>query len=197
MDFVRAHGALASIAFVAIFPIGAILIRLTSFHGLLWTHASLQIFGYVVFIAAAGLGIFIANGSAYLQEPHAIIGMILLGTLLFMPFLGTMHHKMYKKVQKRTPWSYGHIFTGRATVILGMINGGLGLQLASAQRSHLIVYGVFTGLMGVAYIGAIVFDEYKRSCKPSHNAAASDSVHRESKRLNRDESGSDASHETK
>lgn len=197
MGFVQAHGALASIAFVAILPIGAILVRLTSFHGLLWTHASLQIFGYAVFIAAAGLGIFIANGGAYLQEPHAIIGMTLLGTLFFMPFLGTIHHKMYKKVQKRTAWSYGHVFTGRAIVILGMINGGLGLRLAAAQRSYLIVYGVFTGLMGVAYIGAIVFGEYKRSRNSLHNAAASESVHRESERLNRDECGSDTSHETK
>jgi hypothetical protein len=195
MRFVQAHGALASIAFVAILPIGAILVRLASFHGLLWTHASLQIFGYAVFIAAAGIGIFIANGGAYLQEPHAIIGMILLGTLFFMPFLGTIHHKMYKKVQKRTVWSYGHVFTGRAIVILGMINGGLGLRLAAAQRSYIIVYGVFAGLMGVAYIGTIVFGEYKRSRKSSHDAAASSSVYRESKRLNRDESSSDASQE--
>ena len=196
LRYVQAHGALASIAFVAILPIGAILVRLASFHGLLWTHASLQIIGYAVFIAAAGLGIFIANGGAYLKEPHAIIGMALLGALFFMPFLGTIHHKMYKKVQKRTAWSYGHVFTGRAIVILGMINGGLGLRLADAQRSHLIAYGIFTGLMGVAYIGVIVYGEHKRSRKSSHNAAASVPVHRESKQLNRDESGSDISHET-
>jgi hypothetical protein len=196
MRFVQAHGALASIAFVAILPIGAILVRLASFHGLLWAHASLQIFAYAVFIAAAGLGIFIAKGGAYLHEPHAIIGLILLGTLFFMPFLGTIHHKIYKKVQKRTVWSYVHIFTGRAIVILGMINGGLGLRLAAAQRSYLIAYGVFAGLMGVAYIGTILFGECKRSREPSPNAAASSPVYREPKQLSRDESGSDASHET-
>jgi hypothetical protein len=190
MRYVQAHGALASIAFVAILPIGAILVRLASFHGLLWTHASLQIFGYAVFIAAAGLGLFIAKGGAHLHEPHAIIGMILLGTLFIMPFLGTIHHKMYQKVQKRTAWSYGHIFTGRAIIILGMINGGLGLQLAAAQRSYLVVYGVFAGLMGVAYIGTIVYGEYKHSAR---NGAASSSVDREPKRLDRVESGSGAS----
>ncbi|KAK5045579.1 hypothetical protein LTR84_009197 [Exophiala bonariae] len=192
--YVKAHGALASIAFVAILPVGAILVRLTSFHGLLWTHASLQIFGYIVFIAAAGLGIFIAKGGAYLHEPHAIIGMILLGTLFFMPFLGTIHHKMYRKVQKRTVWSYGHIFTGRAIVILGMINGGLGLRLAAASRSSKIVYGVFAGLVGVAYIGAMVLGEHQRSRTSPHNVVASSSASGEAKRLNRDESGSDSSH---
>ncbi|KAF2785661.1 iron reductase domain protein [Melanomma pulvis-pyrius CBS 109.77] len=184
--YVQAHGALASIAFIAVLPTGAILVRLASFNGLLWTHGCLQIFGYAVFIAAAGLGIFIANGGAYLHEPHAIIGMILLGTLFFMPFLGTIHHKMYKKVQKRTAWSYGHVFTGRVIVILGMINGGLGLRLAAAKTSYLIVYGVFAALIGVAYISAVIGGEYKRSQKSS-----------ESKQLNRDESGSDISHETK
>jgi len=113
-----------------------------------------------------------------------------------MPFLGTIHHKIYKKVQKRTVWSYVHIFTGRAIVILGMINGGLGLRLAAAQRSYLIAYGVFAGLIGVAYIGTIFFGEYKRSRVPSPNAAASSTVYREPKQLSRDESGSDASHET-
>ncbi|KAK5084858.1 hypothetical protein LTR70_007753 [Exophiala xenobiotica] len=190
MRFVQAHGALASLAFVAIFPLGAILVRLTSFRGLVWTHGGLQVFGYAVFVAAAGLGIFIANGVAYLQEPHAIIGMILLGIFFFMPFIGIIHHKVYKKVQQRTLWSYGHIFTGRIGVILGMINGGLGLQLAHARRSYVIVYGVFAGLIGVVYIGAIVFGECKRARRSSQNAAASSSVYPESKRLKRDDSGS-------
>lgn len=197
LRFVQVHGALASLAFVAIFPIGAILVRLTSFPGLLWTHGGLQVFGYAVFVGGAGLGLFIANGVSYLQEPHAIIGMILLGVFFFMPFIGLIHHKVYKKVQQRTLWSYGHIFTGRIGVILGMINGGLGLQLAHARRSHIIVYGVFAGLMGVVYIGAIVVGEFKRARRSSQNAAASSSVYPESKQLNQDDSGSGsvASHE--
>ena len=193
MRFVQVHGTLASLAFVAILPIGAILVRLTSFRGLVWTHGGLQVFGYAVFVVGAGLGVFIANGAAYLGEAHAIIGMILLGIFFFMPFIGIIHHKVYKKVQKRTLWSYSHIFTGRIGVILGMINGGLGLQLASARRSYIIVYGVFAGLIGVAYIGAIVFGESKRARRSSQNAAAYSSVNHESKQLNRDDSGSSSS----
>lgn len=188
--FIEAHGTLASLAFVAILPIGAILVRLASFNGLAWIHGGVQVFGYVIFIAAAGLGMFIANGTAYLQEPHAIIGLVLLATLFFMPFLGALHHRVYKKVQKRTLWSYFHIFTGRVAILLGLINGGLGLQLADAGRPAKIAYGVFAGLMGVIYIGVIVFGEKRRASSSSQNSAGSSSGQTEPKRLNRDDSGS-------
>ena len=191
--FIQAHGTLASIAFVAIFPIGAILVRLASFRQLAWTHGGLQIFGYAIFIAAAGIGIFMADGFDYLREPHAIIGILLLAVLFFMPFIGAIHHRVYKTVQKRTWWSYGHIFTGRAAVVLGMVNGGLGLQLADARSSYTIAYGVFAGLMGVLYLGAIVFGEFQRARESSQEAAAFSSASREPKRLNRDDSGSDSS----
>ena len=192
--FVQAHGILASIAFVAVFPIGAILVRLASFGQLAWTHGALQIFGYAIFIAAAGIGIFMANGGEYVREPHAIIGMLLLCVLFFMPFIGAIHHRVYTTVQKRTWWSYGHIFTGRAAVVLGMVNGGLGLQLADARRSYTAAYGVFAGLMGVLYIGAIVFGEFKHARKSSQDAVEFSSASCESKRLHRDDSGSDSPH---
>lgn len=184
--FIQAHGALASIAFVAAFPIGAILIRLASFDGLIWTHAGLQVFGYAIFITAAGLGLFIADGLSYLHEPHVIIGMLLLVILLFMPFIGMIHHKMYKAVQRRTSWSYVHIFTGRTAIIVGIINGGLGLRLADADNSSMIPYGVIAGLVGVVYIVAIVFGELKRTRKPRL-------ANRESKGFSRDDSDDNSS----
>ncbi|KAK3669138.1 hypothetical protein LTR78_010983 [Recurvomyces mirabilis] len=155
----QAHGALASIAFVAIFPIGAVLVRLASFPGLAWVHGGLQIFSYVVFIAAAGLGIYLARQDSYLNQPHAIIGMLLFGVLSFMPILGTIHHNIFKQVKKRTAWSYAHIFTGRTAILLGMVNGGLGLKLVNAGRPYIIAYGVSAGMMGVVFIGVIVFGE--------------------------------------
>ncbi|KAM0720651.1 hypothetical protein Q7P37_004788 [Cladosporium fusiforme] len=156
-NYIRAHGSLAAIAFVFIFPLGAILIRLASFRLLAWTHGGLQIFGYALFTAAAGLGIWMANAGGALTEPHAIIGMLLFAILFFMPFLGVIHHKIYKQVQKRTAWSYIHIFTGRAAILLGMVNGGLGLRLAEAPEGALIAYGVLVGIVGLVYIAAVVF----------------------------------------
>ncbi len=56
-----AHGVLASLAFVILFPAGAISIRLLSFPGLVWFHAAVQVLAFVTFIAAFGLGAYLAN----------------------------------------------------------------------------------------------------------------------------------------
>lgn len=188
--YARTHGTLASLAFVAIFPLGAILVRLARFSGLAWIHGGLQLFGYVLFIAAAGLGIYMANASDRSGDPHAIIGVLLFVVFFFMPIVGTIHHRVYKKVGKRTLWSYAHIFTGRAGIILGLVNGGLGLRLADASSAATIAYGVFAGLMGVVYIGTVGFGEFRRGSTSSRNATTTAAVHSESKRLGRDDSGS-------
>lgn len=54
-----AHGVLAAVAWVILFPFGAISMRLLSFSGLVWFHAAIQIFAYLVFVAAFGLGIYL------------------------------------------------------------------------------------------------------------------------------------------
>lgn len=55
-----AHGAIMGLAFVFFFPVGAILIRIFSFPGLIWVHAAMQIFAYLMAIAGLGLGVYIA-----------------------------------------------------------------------------------------------------------------------------------------
>jgi hypothetical protein len=126
-----------------------------------------------------------------MDEAHVGIGLLLLVVLFFMPIVGTIHHSMYKKVQKRTFWSYGHIFTGRIGIILGIANGGSGLQLAGASRSSIIAYGVIAGLMGLAYIAAIVFGELKRGRKSSQMTTS----HAELKQRDRVGSGRETSEE--
>jgi hypothetical protein len=56
-----AHGVLAGLAFVILFPAGAIAIRLASFPGVIWLHAVFQVFAYLVYIAAFGIGVYMAN----------------------------------------------------------------------------------------------------------------------------------------
>ena len=163
---VTAHGAIGALAFLVFFPSGAIFIRvpfLSKFGGI-WVHAAIQIFAYCLFIAAAGLGIYIAMAEDLLMEAHPIIGMVLLGVLFFQPFSGIAHHMLFKKHKKRTAVSYEHIFVGRGAIILGMINGGLGLMLAGVENiGYLVAYGIVAGVMGSLYLAAIVYGELKRS----------------------------------
>ncbi|KAH9828199.1 integral membrane protein, partial [Teratosphaeria destructans] len=186
-----AHGALACIAWVAIFPIGGILMRVASFPGLVWVHAALQTFGYAVFIAAAGLGIYIATNDGYMKDKHAIIGVVLLGVVFFQPASGWLHHLFFKKNGGRGIFSYWHLFIGRAAIILGIINGGLGLQLAGVSRSDKIAYGVCAGFIGVVYLASILYGETKRRSDSSKRLGSGDTGDRQKDEMSQREAGAD------
>ncbi|KAF2641965.1 hypothetical protein P280DRAFT_489318 [Massarina eburnea CBS 473.64] len=167
-----AHGVLAALAFVILFPVGSILIRLGSFRGIWLVHGLFQIFAYLVYIAAFGLGIWIVNSIPYvnlLDNYHPIIGIVVFCLLFFQPILGLLHHFQFKKHQRRTIWSHGHLWLGRIVVTLGIINGGLGMLLATEtgffapSRGQIIAYGVVAGIMWVAWVAASIVGERKRA----------------------------------
>ncbi|KAF2149095.1 iron reductase domain protein [Myriangium duriaei CBS 260.36] len=160
---VMTHGSLATIAFVALFPLGALLMRVGNMgHIRLWIHGGIQIFAYAVFISGAGIGIYIAKNTDQLMSAHAIIGLLLLALVFFLPFSGQLHHQLYKKHGKRTIFGHMHANTGRIVILLGIINGGLGLQLADETKKSIIAYGVIAGIVGVAYIAMFVHAETRR-----------------------------------
>ncbi|CZT17153.1 related to cellobiose dehydrogenase [Ramularia collo-cygni] len=160
-----AHGVIASVAFIAVFPIGGIIIRLASFTGLPWVHAAIQILGYLIFTVAFGMGIWIARNLDLLSNHHPIIGIVLFVLLFAQPFGGILHHRMYKKTGRRSIVSHLHVNLGRVAIILGIINGGLGLRLASVSKKYVIAYSVCAGVMGAAYIAAMIVGEVKKARK--------------------------------
>lgn len=157
-----AHAVLACLAWVGLAPIGGILIRLADFTGLIWIHAAIQLTAYVFYVVAFGMGIYLATHFHALSKAHPIIGIAIFAVATLQPLFGYLHHKLYKKYNHRSLWSYVHIWHGRALVILGMINGGLGLQLAGATRSQYTSYAVIAGIMGVLFIAAAVVGERRR-----------------------------------
>ncbi|KAJ4400141.1 hypothetical protein N0V91_008932 [Didymella pomorum] len=164
-----AHGVLASLAFVILFPAGAIAIRLASFPGVVWFHALFQIFAYLVYIAAFGLGVYLASEMEMLDHYHPIIGIVVLILVFLQPAFGWLHHVLFKKHQSRTLWSYVHIWLGRVAVTLGIINGGLGLQWADtmnmSSRGGIIAYAVIAVVMWLAWVAASIVGERRRSRK--------------------------------
>ncbi|KZM20372.1 uncharacterized protein EKO05_0006920 [Ascochyta rabiei] len=169
-----AHGVLASLAFVLLFPTGSILIRLGSSRGTWLIHGLFQLFAYLVYTAAAGIGIWLAGQApaqvGLLHSYHPSIGLILFTLLFFQPIMGYIHHLKYKKHQRRTLWSYGHLWLGRIAITLGMINGGLGLLLAydaplgfAPSRGQVIAYGIVAGIMWLLWVTAAIVGERRRS----------------------------------
>lgn len=86
--------------------------------------------------------------------------------LFFQPVLGFLHHSLFKKYNRRTFWSYAHLWLGRFIITLGIINGGLGFLLANNSRTGAIVYGVVAGLVWIVYVAVAIRGELKRSRAP-------------------------------
>jgi hypothetical protein len=168
-----AHGVLASLAFVILFPAGAIAIRLASFPGVVWLHAGFQVFAYLVYVAAFGLGVYIASEMSLLDHYHPIIGIVVFILVFLQPIFGFIHHTLFKKYQSRTFWSYVHIWVGRIAITLGIINGGLGLQLADSMnmssRSGIIAYAVIAVIVWLAWVAASIIGERRRARKSANS----------------------------
>ena len=56
-----AHGVLMCLAFVIFFPAGSVVVRLGRFNGVVYVHAGIQMFAYVLALAGMGLGVYVAN----------------------------------------------------------------------------------------------------------------------------------------
>ena len=81
---------------------------------------------------------------------------------MLQPFLGLIHHFIYRKTQRRTVWAIAHVWYGRALLLLGAINGGLGLQLSANTTSAEIAYGVIAGVVFLIYVSVVGLSAFKR-----------------------------------
>jgi hypothetical protein len=97
-----------------------------------------------------------------LSNYHPVIGIILLCLVIIQPVLGHMHHAAYKRVGRRTYWSYGHLILGRLLITLGIINGGLGFMLARNSTMGYTVYAIVAGIIYAVYVVAIIIGERRR-----------------------------------
>ncbi|KAF2398912.1 hypothetical protein EJ06DRAFT_463661, partial [Trichodelitschia bisporula] len=175
--FRMAHGVLMGLAFVVFFPFGAILVRILPGPLAAFAHAGVQLFGFLFVIVGTGLGVWLSRNifwpgfdsvgqytnHALLQKYHPIIGLVVFGLLCFQPFLGILHHILYRRHGRRSAGSHLHIWLGRIVVTIGIINGGLGLRLAGNTYGGQIAYGVVAGVIWLVWMIAAVFGESKRA----------------------------------
>ena len=86
------------------------------------------------------------------DQTHTILGTVVVCLLAIQPALGYAHHRHFLRHQRRGLVSHAHIWYGRALMLLGVVNGGLGLQLADADNSLVIAYSVVAGVMFLLYV---------------------------------------------
>lgn len=115
----------------------------------------------ILALVTLGLGVWLADSLNYLGQSHAIIGIVAIAAVCIQPFTGLLHHILFKRTGGRNVATLPHVWWGRAAVTLGIINGGLGLQLAKNtylgySRSGTIAYSVVAWVMWVLWMLVIL-----------------------------------------
>ncbi|KAM0462810.1 hypothetical protein ACHAPV_003635 [Trichoderma viride] len=148
-----AHGTIMSIVFVILYPLGSSLMPLI---GKWYIHASWQTIAFLLMWAGFGIGVFIARQDGiFFQQAHTRLGVILVCLVSLQPIFGIIHHVNYLKVQRRGIFGHLHCWYGRALMVIGIVNGGLGLQLGDAPTRYIIAYSVVAGVTAIIYVASI------------------------------------------
>lgn len=153
---------LGCLAFAFFFPVGGILLRLVPGRPAVWLHALWQILGWLAALSTLGMGVWMAKGTEYIESNHAILGLFVIAAVSVQPVTGLVHHLRFKRVGRRTAWSYAHMAWGIPVITLGIINGGLGLQLNGAAAKYVIVYAVFAAFIWLCWMAVSVLAQVKR-----------------------------------
>ncbi|CAH0020602.1 unnamed protein product [Clonostachys rhizophaga] len=162
-DSIRlAHGIIMTVVFVAMYPIGALLMPV---FGNWFLHSASQLLAFILMWAGVGLGAtFARQYYLYGRQAHTIIGSLVVILLCLQPVLGILHSRHYAKHEGRGHVGIVHVWYGRSLMLLGVLNGGLGLQLAGHRGSAwVIAYSVIAGLAFASYLASIIFSIRKYS----------------------------------
>ncbi|KAB5578803.1 hypothetical protein GE09DRAFT_1262026 [Coniochaeta sp. 2T2.1] len=153
------HGVLMAVAFVLLLPLGAMTPHL-SFLGRqkLRVHIGCQLFAYALILMGFVFGLWVAVGAQdWFYDPHTQLGFCLVGLVSLQPLVGVWHHLNFRRIRVRTWRYYVHIWYGRILIVMGIVDGGLGLRLAANYtRGEMICYVVISVAAFVLYGSAVV-----------------------------------------
>ncbi|KGO44401.1 Cytochrome b561/ferric reductase transmembrane [Penicillium expansum] len=166
------HGSMMAIGFVVLFPTFASLIHLLpGSKPVIKIHASLQAITAILVIVGFGLGVYLNSQVTIKGKHHQAIGaLVVILLVIVQPILGIRQHMLFRKTQQKTKWAYAHRWQGRIMLGLGVVNGGIGLNLSRSgsgdSRGALIGYGVVTGIVYVGYFGILAFKAFNARQNP-------------------------------
>jgi hypothetical protein len=181
----NAHACIMSIVFIVLYPLGAISLHLPIEHipflkntyikkKVAAMHAPIQVIALVMMVGGMALGIRIAHDLEYLNNPvhaHVVIGLFTVSVIiLFQPIMGILQHLYFKKRGGKSIFAYLHRWIGRGAIALGMINSGLGFQLAETTgilvpTSSYVRSYVLLGVLVSVWLSLVVFDQLRVHCR--------------------------------
>lgn len=159
-----AHAVIMPLVFVVLFPLSALTIYLPYHEKVRHIHAPLQVLSIILMLVGLGLGVRLAKKLDEVDKYHQVVGYIVVAWMVvFQPALGLAQHLNFRRNGTRSPMGHGHRWIGRAMMLLGIVNGGLGFKQAGKVGSEetptyaVIVYSVVAVVIFIIYLVVVIF----------------------------------------
>ncbi|RYP70271.1 hypothetical protein DL771_005574 [Monosporascus sp. 5C6A] len=161
---IMAHWIIMFIVWLILFPLGSALMPL---FGNWIFHATWQSVTFVLMWVGFALGKVAFNRFGEAGTTHTNLGTVIVCLMVLQPIGGYMHHRHYLQYKQRGVISHVHIWYGRALMVMGVVNGGLGIRWASDDGQVrgspiMVAYTVVAAVMAVIYLGAKGFGVARR-----------------------------------
>lgn len=142
---VIAHGTIMGFAFAFLFPMGAIIIRTSTIRGLIWIHAGIQAFAWLLALTGLALGVYIAiYPDSQVRKPYSPAVTLSGARKLTFLLLSVQsqqrpsHYRHNCHRQPRVPAYYRlhpppHLQKGQETNILGSATRWVGTNLRHSR----------------------------------------------------------------
>ena len=167
------HATIMSLVFVLLAPSASLTLYLPYTKKVPHIHAPLQVLNVLLLVVGLTLGITLARPLALTTGYHQITGYTVVAILFTVqPTLGLLQHLYSLKTGTRSILGVAHQWLGRTVIILGVINGGLGMSESRPIPIWFptyapILYSVAAGVMLLIYLTVVVGSAMrKRAVKP-------------------------------
>ncbi len=157
------HGALLGVAFVALYPAGAVSMRM-GFGCAFKYHWILQLLGTILLTAGAMTGLAL---HPRLDGSHQRVGFAILVLAWTQVLLGLQHHIRFLKTSRRTWISTSHVWLGRLLMAVGCGNVLLGMSIRGRGRA---VIGTMFVLIVLELVSIAYYGRSARSTLPHRSA---------------------------
>jgi hypothetical protein len=152
-----------SLVFLVLMPLAALTLYLPYTKKVPHIHAPLQVLNIILVIVGLALGVRLAKPLELTAGYHQVIGYVLVGIILSaQPILGLLQHMHFRKTGTRSGMGVGHKWLGRVVIMVGIVNGGLGMRQSGPVGDSWVpnyapvAYSVVAAVIFVLYVGVVV-----------------------------------------
>jgi hypothetical protein len=166
------------VAFLGLYPLAALIMRVFNFSSLTKVHIGLQLLAMTLMYAGLACGIWFGYyDGKFFNSTHTQMGIAIPSLMLLQPFLGYLHHRGYVKTGGRTVMSYVHANYGRILILAGGVCGILG-RVDEGDYPHgktiwTSIFGIMLGFYVIVW-GVTAFT--KRKNKKQDGSGSEDEI---------------------